>query len=239
MLPEWRRNTLSSTNRELNQLGAWRLIELYHRGELVSMIDEGMAINLDSKGVSIGILPLILSLAFPILIVAIPVLPFFAPWWFSILAAVFAYLSFKFTRKLSANAIRERAVRDPEFLFEVMGQGVAWFTYRDPESAASGPSPESEGAKTKRDETAKTVEKKTPPPTMEIPSEQLLHQMNDEELRIVWEARPLGQWAPDFHVLSSEEKWLYFKSHPEMAFWEMPVSFVDEVRQRISQKNES
>ncbi len=262
MLPEWRRNVLGDFDQELNKLEPRRLSELYKEGKVVSMIDRGMAIGVASKGVSVGFLPSAVTMLFPLCLIAIPVLLFFVDWWYSVVAFVAAIIMFNWSRRLTTRAVRKRALRDPELMGTLMELGVLWFEAKETTTdlVAEVRSQQDKVAIDERDEPnndevtraerlASAGEAVSPAPLkvlpgrphtpMKVPSRELLRQMNEDELKEVWEARPLVQWAPEIHVMGPQERWLYFKDHVEMAFWEMPLEFLNRVTDRLLEEEKS
>lgn len=245
MIPDWRSKYLSDFNRSLNRLPPERLIDLYKDGKLISMIDRGMATNAAAAGVSVGFFPVILALMFPVLLIAVIALPFFVQWWYSAGAFLAAIIAFRSSRALTTNAVRRRALGDPELLEVLMGNGSMWFESNGAEFELDSDLVQTENTAASPTSVKKTkVAQKDQPeqvPTntrqasvkRELPSKRLLEQMNEEELRDVWNARPLVQWSPEIQALGQEERWLYFKNHVDLVFWEVPVELLDRVRDRI------
>ena len=250
MLPDWRSSALNKRDQAINKVDPSRLIELYKTGKLVSMIDRGMAINAARKGVPVGFFPTAMTMLFPIALIAIIALPFFVDWWYSFGAFVAAVLIFRWSRGLTARAVRNRALRDPEILCALMKAGVCWFQAKGSavDLVVDLPKKESKieeeevlhdlaSVKPQQNIAAKpSISIQQPESLMEVPKPELLHRMTEEELRDVWEARPLVQWGVEFQALSQDERWDYFKNHSEMAFWEMPIEFLHRVQARIQQE---
>lgn len=128
-LPAHIETMLSPRDGHLNKLPVDKLLEIYKRNEALVFIDRSLAIQAASSGVPTSGLTVLLSLIFPLLLLASPLAWYFFSWVYALAAIVLAILVFRASRALIVAKVRKYALRNPKLLDLLISKGAIWFEY--------------------------------------------------------------------------------------------------------------
>lgn len=120
---------LSPRDAQLNQLPVEKLLEIYRRNEVRVFIDRGLAIQAASSGIPTSGLTILLSVMFPMLLLAAPLAWYFFSWFLALAAVVLAVMVFRACRAQIVAKVREYALNNPKLLDLLISKGVIWFEH--------------------------------------------------------------------------------------------------------------
>lgn len=94
-----------------------------------AFVDRGLAIQAASSGVPTSGLTTMLSLLFPLLLLAAPLAWYFSSWINALAAVVSAVIVFRASRALIVARVQDYALNNPKLLDLLISKGVIWFEH--------------------------------------------------------------------------------------------------------------
>ena len=114
----------------LNELPVATLLKLYSSGEIEIRADRTLAVAAARGGVPTSLRTRLTAFAFPLLLIAAPIVWYFFAWYWAMLSIIFGIAAFKSGQRNIPNDVCSYALKNQKVLDALITNGVVWFEPR-------------------------------------------------------------------------------------------------------------